>query len=105
LRSACIIYTTTGSLKEARHLSKIILKSKLAACIQISSAIESRYNWKGKTCKGKEYSLAIKTRTTLYKKIEACILANHTYELPQIVAVPVINGSVDYLKWLKTETL
>lgn len=97
--SACILYTTTSKLAEARQLSGRLLENRLAACVQISSPVESSYVWKGKICRDKEYVVAVKTKKSLLKKAEALILKHHSYETPQILVVPVQSMSAGYQKW------
>lgn len=97
--SACILYTTFAKLSEARKLSRLLLENRLAACVHISSPVESVYSWKGKICREREYVLAVKTKKVLVKRAEALILKHHSYETPQILAVPVDYMSDEYQKW------
>lgn len=101
--TACIIYTTTSKISEARRLSSLLVKNKLAACVQISSAVESHYIWENKACKAKEYVLAVKTRLSLYSAVEKLIRMHHSYKVPQILAVPVLKIDRDYEKWLNQQ--
>ncbi|MCX2717111.1 divalent-cation tolerance protein CutA [Helicobacter sp. MIT 21-1697] len=97
-----IIYTTTSSKKEAKSLTRLFLQSRLIACVQ-RHKIKSSYIWqkKGKDtiCKENEYLLILKTLPTHYKKIEKMILAHHSYEIPQIIAVEA-KAQPSYEKWL-----
>lgn len=102
-QSACIIYCTTDKISEARRLSQLLIREKLAACVQISSQVESHFCWEGKVSKCKEYVLTIKTRQSLYPKIEKILKENHSYEVPQILAVPVIKMDKAYEKWFKAQ--
>ena len=94
-----IIKTTCKNKEEARSIGHLLVKSKLAACVQISN-IESIYAWEGKICTEKECLLSIKTKAFNYPKIEEIILKNHTYKTPQIVAVPICDGFKKYLDWI-----
>lgn len=94
------VLTTTGTKKEAQKIADVLIKNKLAGCVQIIGLIESHYIWKGKREKTKEFLCIIKTKTSLYKKVEKTIRGNHSYEVPEIVAVPIVASSKDYLKWL-----
>ena len=98
------IQTTIDSQKKAQKIAKVMVEEKLAGCVQIVGPIESIYQWKGKIEKAKEYLLLIKTKETLYKKVEARIKILHTYETPEIIAVPIVRGSKGYLEWLKAST-
>lgn len=100
----CIILTTCPNNEEAEALALKILEEKLAACVQLS-AITSFYHWKGKTCQEPEIRLLIKTEESLYKNLEEFILRNHSYEIPQIVQIPITNGSDAYLGWIYENTI
>lgn len=103
--AALIVLTAVPNLKEARQLSALLLKKKLAACVQISSPVESHYRWKGKNVKSREWQLWIKTRASLYSKVEKNLRENHSYDVPEILAIPVSKGNRSYLDWLQAETL
>ncbi|MFA5902636.1 MAG: divalent-cation tolerance protein CutA [Desulfobacula sp.] len=100
----CIILTTCSSDEEAKSLALKIVEEKLAACVQLS-AITSYYHWKEKTYQEPEIRLLIKTRTALYKKVEAFIRRHHSYEVPEIVRIPITRGSDAYLGWLDENTM
>lgn len=104
MASCLVVFSTVPDLKTARRLSRILLKERLAACVHIGAAGESYYEWKGKTCRDRERLLMIKTRKSLFARVRKCLLANHPYELPEIIAVPVQNGSGDYLEWIVKQT-
>lgn len=95
----CVVLTTTGSEQDAADLASSILAARLAACVQIQN-IRSLYTWKGKACSEGECLLLIKTSTALYPHLEAHIKANHKYETPEIIQIPVLNGSPEYLAWM-----
>ncbi len=97
-----IIQTTTNDENIASLISNILLERKLAACIQ-KYEIESLYRWKNKIEKDREIILNIKTKASLFKEIEKIIRENHNYETPEIIALPIISASSDYLNWLKEE--
>ncbi len=100
----CWIYTTTSSLSEAQEISDLLLEKKLIACANIFPAIESRYRWKGKVCKSKEFAVIFKTRSSLYKKIEKEIQRIHSYEVPCIVKISWEQASQDFARWILNET-
>jgi len=99
----CIILTTCPNNEEAKTLALKIVEEKLAACVQLS-AITSYYRWKGKTYQEPEIRLLIKTKAGLYKKVEEFIRRHHSYEVPEIVQIPVANGSDAYLGWVDENT-
>lgn len=96
-----LVFSTAASKKEARHISKILLQKKLAACVNIIPGIESHYRWKGRIETGKEFLLLIKTKAALFGKLEKAVRENHSYSVPEIVAVSLEKGSKSYLDWLR----
>jgi len=97
------IITTTNSLEEAQGLSDEILRLKLAAC-SVIIPIESSFWWKNKIEKTSEFQLTLKTVEFNYVEIENYILQNHSYDAPQIISIPILGGSRDYMSWLLKET-
>jgi len=97
------IYTTTDMIETAETIAKRLLDERLAACVQIVGPISSTYWWQGKIETSQEWLLIIKTKRGLYKQIEVTIKSIHHYDVPEIIAVPIIEGSHAYLKWLKEE--
>lgn len=79
------------------------MESRAAACVQMRP-IESLYHWEGKIERAKEIHLLIKTKETLYAQVEKLIKENHSYEVPQIVKLPINGGLPDYLNWISEET-
>jgi periplasmic divalent cation tolerance protein len=95
-----IILVTCASKGEARKIAGSILKKRLAACANIAGAVESRFWWKGRLDGASETILMMKSRKANFRKIEAEVKRLHSYEVPEIIAVPVIDGSRDYLDWI-----
>ncbi len=98
-----IVITTAGSREEADSLSKELLHRKLAACIQVGE-INSYYTWQDKTCIDKEFQLLIKSKTADFKEIEKLIRSRHSYDVPEIIQIPITHGSREYLDWIAKET-
>ena len=98
-----VILTTTGSQQEANQLSELLVREKLAACVQ-SLPITSTYTWKGQLTQDSEWLLLIKTRSDKYKEIEALILTHHSYDVPEIIQLPVEAGNLGYLNWINNNT-
>jgi len=98
-----IVMTTVETESEAVRIANAIVDAKLAACVQFWP-IRSVYNWKGRRSTGREHLLMCKTRLTAAKPLQALILTLHTYELPEIVAVPITTGHPAYLNWINGET-
>lgn len=101
----CIVNCTTSSKINAMEICEYLIESKLAACINIVPNVVSVYKWEGKVVEGQEFLMIIKTKESLFKKVEKAITERHEYALPEIVATPIVKGNKDYLKWLKSETV
>jgi len=98
-----IIITTATSKDAAKKIANLLVEKKMAACAQMFP-VESVYSWQGKICEDNESALFIKSKTALFDEIAALIKANHDYEVPEIIQIPVINGLPDYLKWINENT-
>ena len=79
------------------------MEQNLAACVQITSPITSTYRWKNKINKDEEWLCLIKTNRKIYDKLEQAILKIHSYDTPEIIALPIVAGSNDYLEWLGSQ--
>ncbi len=97
------VVSTFPSKEDAEKVAELLIRESLAACVQLQGPVESIYRWKGKVERDKEWILTIKTKMSLYGDVEKLIKENHTYEVPQILALPVVKGLKDYLEWLKEE--
>ncbi|MFA6252708.1 MAG: divalent-cation tolerance protein CutA [Patescibacteria group bacterium] len=97
------ISTTVAKKSDAEKIAAILSDKKLSACTQIIGPITSIYRWKGKLEKSKEYLCLVKTKKGKYKKIEKTIKEIHPYKIPEIIALPIIEGSADYMKWAQKE--
>lgn len=97
------VTTTTKKKEDAEKIAISLVERKIAACAQIAGPIISIYRWKGKIETAEEWQCVIKSRKNLYDEIEKAIRAVHTYEVPEIIAVPIVAGSVDYLEWIDGE--
>lgn len=100
---AMIVYTTTSDQEEARELAGLLVARRLAACAQISGPIESTYWWQGEVESAEEWRLAVKTRRSRFDEVAAAIRESHSYDLPQIIGVPIVAADPTYLRWLHGE--
>jgi periplasmic divalent cation tolerance protein len=100
MKSYIQVMTTTETRQQAQAIAQHLVAEKLAACVQITGPIASIYRWKGKMENAQEWLCLIKTREELYDKVENAIKKLHSYETPEIIAVPIIKGSSEYLSWL-----
>lgn len=103
MKSYLQVTTTTETKEQAQTIAQHLVETKLAVCVQITGPITSIYRWKGKVENAQEWLCLIKTQNDLYNKVEAAIKKLHPYETPEIIAVPIINGSKEYLSWLHNE--
>lgn len=100
----CVVLTTTAGEAEAAALARTILAARLAACVQVQP-IRSFYVWQGKSCDEPECLLYIKTRTEHYAALEELIRGHHSYDTPEILALPILAGSPPYLRFIDEATL
>jgi len=97
---AIAVVTTTAEKADADKLAQAVLERRLAACVQLSGPIESRYWWNNRIATAQEWLLTMKTRRELYKPLEKLLLELHPYDQPEIVATAIAEVSAGYLKWL-----
>ncbi len=99
-----VIYITTCSVNEAKKIGQTLVEEKLVACSNIISPIRSIYSWQGKICDDKEALMMLKTKQELFKQIVIRVEELHSYDVPEIIAIPIIDGSSKYLSWINEET-
>jgi periplasmic divalent cation tolerance protein len=98
-----IVYTTCADGVEAEKLARHLIDLRLAACVNVIPAVVSYYRWKGKIENSGEAVLMIKTARALVDTVRAALEKAHSYELPELLAVPIVDGSPNYLAWLENE--
>lgn len=94
------IRITCAGREEASKLGRLLVERYLAACSQVSGPIESCYRWKERVEVEQEWLLTVKTRTCLFDEVLELVLANHSYEVPQVISFPIDDISPDYEIWL-----
>ena len=99
-----VVYCTVPSKKIAKDITKVLMKHKLAACVSMIDNVKSVFSWEGEICEEKEIILMIKTRRANYGKVKLVIEDIHSYSVPEIIALPIVDCSEDYLRWLVNET-
>jgi periplasmic divalent cation tolerance protein len=97
------VVTTTEHREDAERIARTLVERRLAACAQVSGPITSTYRWQGQIETAQEWQCRAKSRRDLYDEIEQAIRQAHPYEVPEILAMPIAAGSVDYLAWLDGE--
>jgi periplasmic divalent cation tolerance protein len=96
-----VVLVTCNSVEEGRKIGRTLVEARLAACVNVlQTPIESIYRWKGSVDTAKEFLLIIKTSRARLKALEAAVKRLHSYEVPEIIALPIEKGSQDYLAWL-----
>ncbi len=95
-----LVLCACGSEAEAEEIAEQLVARNLAACVNISSPVRSIYRWQGKIESASEWMLTIKTAGTRFEDLSAAIQSLHSYELPEIIALPVTAGFAPYLKWI-----
>jgi periplasmic divalent cation tolerance protein len=101
---AIIVMVSCASGEEAEKLALCLVEEKLAACGNILTGARSIFHWQGKLCKETEAVLLLKTREALFPRLRARVKDLHSYEVPEIIALPVVAGDEQYLAWLREQT-
>ena len=99
-----VVLCTVPDRETGRAIAARLLKNRLAACVNLLGALESIYRWEGKIQEDPEYCLVIKTREALFSPLEEAIRSAHPYDVPEIIALPILRGSSSYLDWIAAET-
>ena len=95
-----VILVTVASKEEGHKIARDLVESHLAACVNITGAIESIYRWEGRIAQDQECQLFIKSTRELFPEIQAAISKLHSYQTPEIICLPIIEGSREYLQWV-----
>lgn len=98
-----VVLVTASSRLEAEKIAQALVEEKLAACVSLMP-IHSIYTWKSEVCQEDEWQLMIKTNLRQFEQLETQIKQLHSYEVPEIIALPIIKGSADYLNWISEQT-
>lgn len=95
-----VILVTASSQKECRKIASHLIEEKLAACVNITQPVQSVYHWEGKVEESREFLMFIKTNRDLFDQIKTEISRIHSYHTPEIICLPIIEGSRNYLQWI-----
>lgn len=98
-----VVLSTCGSEEEAVRIAKGLVEEHLAACVNLVPRIRSFYRWQGKVEDSAEWMLVVKTSRARFSALRAVLEAAHSYELPEVLALPIVDGSPNYLAWLESE--
>ncbi len=99
-----VVIVTCGSEDEAAKIANALVESRLAACVNLVSPIRSIYRWEGKIWDEKEWLLIIKTQKQRFEELEERVKSLHSYSVPEIISLPIVEGSSSYLQWIKENT-
>lgn len=97
-----VVLSTCGSAEEAEKLARSLVEQRLAACVTVMPRVRSYYHWKDAIESADECLLVIKSTRDRMEAIRASLEKEHSYEVPEVIALPVVDGSPDYLRWLET---
>ena len=97
------VFVTIGDESKAEEIAGKIVEKRLAACVQITGPVTSVYRWEGKMNRDREWLLIFKSSKKLYNELEGEIKRLHTYDVPEILALPVEDGNKDYMGWMDRE--
>ena len=96
----CVVLVTVPKGKEAQKLTKLVLAHKLCACVNVIKGVESFFWWQQKVTRATETLLVMKTKRSLLPRLIKAVRSAHSYSVPEIIALPIVAGSKDYLKWI-----
>ena len=99
-----VVLVTCGSEEEALKISRSLVEDHLAACINLVSPVRSIYRWEGKICDEKEWLLIIKSQKNRFEELEKRVKSLHSYSVPEIISLSIVEGSGSYLQWLEEMT-
>ena len=97
---AIVVLVTTSSEEEATRLGKLLVEQQFVACVNILPKMKSIFRWEGKVSEEEECLMILKTKMSIFKDLEKTIIAQHSYEVPEIIALPIEAGSQTYLSWI-----
>src|SRR3954463_16531001 len=95
-----VILSTCANAGEAERIARLLLAERLAACVNVLPGVRSFYRWKGQVEDSAECLLVIKSSRPLFGAVRAAIEKTHSYEVPEIVALPIVDGAPNYLSWM-----
>jgi len=99
-----VVYCTCPDQVVAERIAETVVRERLAACVSLASGLTSIYRWQGEIQRDSEWLLMVKTHSTVYPLLEACIGELHPYDTPEIIALPIQAGSATYLDWIADST-
>ena len=96
-----VVFITAKNVNEGKKIAQNLVKERLAACVNILPGVKSIFTWKGKVDKADEALLIVKSKRSCFSKIVGRVRELHSYDVPEIIALPIAAGHKDYLDWIK----
>jgi periplasmic divalent cation tolerance protein len=96
-----VVFTTCGSEEEAARIARLMVEERVAACVSVAPRVRSYYRWKGDVESAEEWLLIVKTSRGRFGELRAVLEKAHSYEVPEVVALPVVEGAPNYLAWIE----
>jgi periplasmic divalent cation tolerance protein len=96
-----VVLSTCASLEEAERLARLLVEERLAACVNIVAGVRSIYRWEGAVESACEWLLVIKSSRALFRELTARLQGAHSYDVPEVLALPVLEGAANYLSWME----
>ncbi len=103
-RRAIVVLVTAASERQAVQIGRALVGAKLAACVNIVRGIRSIYRWEGKIAEDREVLLIVKSRAELFGRLAQEVKRLHSYQVPEVIALPIAHGALDYLAWVMKST-
>ena len=98
--SYIVVFITTATLEEAQQISKVLLERKKVACVNIVLRVDSLFWWQDKLDSAQESLLIVKTKQSLLNEVTTLVKKIHSYDTPEVIALPIVGGNQDYLEWI-----
>ena len=95
-----VVLVTTNGVRQAKKIARALMEEKLAACANVITPVRSIYRWEGKVTEENECLMIIKTTRARFEEVRACVERLHSYSVPEVIALPIIDGAANYLNWL-----
>jgi len=100
-----VVLITASSEEEAQKISQVLLEKRRVACVNVVPKVKSQFWWQGKIDNAEEFLLIIKTKSSALSDVIKLVKTNHSYTVPEIIALPVVGGNEDYLDWIGREVM
>jgi len=95
-----VVLVTAGKLAEAKRIAKHLIEERLAACVNITPPVRSIYRWEGRIAQDQEVLMIIKSTRELFPELKAAVSKHHSYKIPEVLCLPIVDGSEEYLEWM-----